>query len=133
MLLVCLEPHASHSPNTPQHTPVWNSSLKNISLSTKLILKIFCGCCFPTFNNKITFNCHFCILYEGCTASDEHRVGPEVRTARTTNGKVIREFISWLPYLFVHLGCKIWRASTCLPFESTVMNAINMLLPYMCS
>ena len=39
--------------------------------------------------------------------SDEHWVRTKVRTARTTNGTVIKgELLLWLPYLFGNLGCE---------------------------
>ena len=39
--------------------------------------------------------------------SDEHGVGTEDRTARTTNGRVVKgELLSQLPCLFGHLGCR---------------------------
>ena len=64
------------------------------------------------------------------TTIDEHGFRIQVRTARTTNGRVMKaELLSWLPCLFGHLGSGNWKASACHVFESPVMNTIDMLLP----
>ena len=71
-----------------------NFLLKNISFLKKLVLKIFCGCCFPP---KIFYrrnNSLLAIIVCGSkghgTMSDEHKVETKVRIARTTNGRVTK-------------------------------------------
>ena len=102
-------------------------------VSKKFMLNVFCGCCFPTkiFSQQNNFRLAI-FAYDskerGAT-SVERRVGTEVRTARTTNERVVKgELLSWLPCLFGYLGYGNWRASACHVFNSPAMNAIDMLL-----
>ena len=66
------------------------------------------------FNNEIIFNSPL-FPYERGTTSDERGVGTEIRTARTTNRRVIKgELLSQLSCIFGHLGCGKWRAGACM-------------------
>ena len=67
------------------------------------------------FFNKEIFSVHHCL-----------RMGAAQLLARlhncqnqSTNGRVIKGGLQlWLPFLYIHLGCRDWRASACRVFES---------------
>ena len=97
-------------------TVVWKFLVEKWFVFEKFVSKCFVVAASPQkfFNNEIIFNSPF-FAYGRGTTSDEHRVRAEIRTARTTNKRIIKgELLLQLPCLFVHLGIRKMESKSML-------------------